>query len=76
MEVSKHRKQAVLAGRSYNTDDIDEANLEAELAALQDDPLLFFAADGESAGTGDRRGLPVTGTNTTLVQMSTRNANV
>ena len=27
-------------GRSYNTDDIDEADLEAELAAMEDDPSL------------------------------------
>merc|ERR1712217_1000480 len=28
-------------GRSYNTDDVDEADLEAELAAMEDDPSLF-----------------------------------
>merc|ERR1711998_809313 len=32
-------------GRSYNTDDIDEADLEAELAAMEDDPSLFFSAE-------------------------------
>merc|ERR1719159_1124494 len=32
-------------GRSYNTDDIDEADLEAELAAMEDDPSLFLSSD-------------------------------
>merc|ERR1719486_291800 len=46
--------QAAL-GRSYNTDDIDEADLEAELAAMEDDPSLFLASAGmdESAGGAD-----------------------
>merc|ERR1719164_397903 len=44
--------QATL-GRSYNTDDIDEADLEAELAAMEDDPSLFFSAEGEAADVGD-----------------------
>merc|ERR1719267_148548 len=41
-------------GRSYNTDDIDEADLEAELAAMEDDPSLFLSTDAgldaEAAG--------------------------
>merc|ERR1719164_248973 len=44
--------QATL-GRSYNTDDIDEDDLEAELAAMEDDPSLFFSAEGEAADVGD-----------------------
>merc|ERR1719269_195177 len=39
-------------GRSYNTDDIDEADLEAELAAMEDDPTLFLSSAGESDGLG------------------------
>ena len=39
-------------GRSYNTDDIDEADLEAELAAMEDDPSLFLSSAGESDGVG------------------------
>ncbi|KAL3922327.1 MAG: hypothetical protein SGPRY_004599 [Prymnesium sp.] len=31
-------------GRSYNTDDIDDADLEAELAAMEDDPTLFLSS--------------------------------
>ena len=42
--------------RSYNTDDIDETNLEADVAALLDDPLF------ESAGTGDYLDQPVAAT--------------
>jgi len=51
-------------GRSYNTDDIDEADLEAELAAMEDDPSLFFSAeaDGEAAGSADYLDLPATST--------------
>ena len=53
-------------GRSYNTDDIDEADLEAELAAMEDDPSLFFAAENEagadSAGGADYLDLPATST--------------
>ena len=48
-------------GRSYNTDDIDEADLEAELAAMEDDPSLFLSTDagldaeaGGSPGQDDR----------------------
>merc|ERR1719155_264263 len=46
--------QATL-GRSYNTDDIDEADLEAELAAMEDDPSLFFSAeaDADTGGMAD-----------------------
>merc|ERR1719310_1466244 len=39
-------------GRSYNTDDIDEADLEAELAAMEDDPTLFLSSAGDSDGMG------------------------
>ena len=51
-------------GRSYNTDDIDEADLEAELAAMEDDPSLFFSAEGEaeSAGGADYLDLPASST--------------
>ena len=42
--------------RSYNTDHIDETNLEADVAALLDDPLF------ESAGTGDYLDQPVAAT--------------
>ena len=49
-------------GRSYNTDDIDEADLEAELAAMEDDPSLFLstAGEGESLGAADYLELPAT----------------
>ena len=49
-------------GRSYNTDDIDEADLEAELAAMEDDPSLFLssAGDGDTMGTADYLELPAT----------------
>ena len=53
--------QAAL-GRSYNTDDIDEADLEAELAAMEDDPSLFLSSEagGESQGAADYLDLPAT----------------
>merc|ERR1719265_2624902 len=55
--------QATL-GRSYNTDDIDEDDLEAELAAMEDYPSLFFSAEGEAADVGDADylNLPASGT--------------
>merc|ERR1719352_1163853 len=53
--------QATL-GRSYNTDDIDEADLEAELAAMEDDPSLFFSAETEGEATADYLDLPATST--------------
>merc|ERR1719378_387893 len=40
-------------GRSYNTDDIDEADLEAELAAMEDDPSLFFSAEAGADASAD-----------------------
>merc|ERR1719434_116883 len=49
-------------GRSYNTDDIDEADLEAELAAMEDDPSLFFSAETEGEATADYLDLPATST--------------
>ena len=49
-------------GRSYNTDDIDEADLEAELAAMEDDPSLFFSAEAEGEGQADYLDLPATST--------------
>merc|ERR1712054_9334 len=49
-------------GRSYNTDDIDEADLEAELAAMEDDPSLFFSVETEEAGTADYLDLPASST--------------
>merc|ERR1719265_1868925 len=44
--------QATL-GRSYNTDDIDEQDLEAELAAMEDDPSLFFSAEETADDAAD-----------------------
>merc|ERR1719163_2382783 len=49
-------------GRSYNTDDIDEADLEAELAAMEDDPSLFFSSEAEADATADYLDLPATST--------------
>merc|ERR1719197_2432494 len=49
-------------GRSYNTDDIDEADLEAELAAMEGDPSLFFSSEEADAGTADYLDLPATST--------------
>merc|ERR1719218_375469 len=49
-------------GRSYNTDDIDEADLEAELAAMEDDPSLFFSAETEGDAAADYLDLPATST--------------
>mmetsp|Transcript_4534 Transcript_4534/g.8966 ORF Transcript_4534/g.8966 Transcript_4534/m.8966 type:complete len:199 (+) Transcript_4534:579-1175(+) len=53
--------QAAL-GRSYNTDDIDEADLEAELAAMEDDPSLFFSSEVDTGGAADYLDLPATST--------------
>ncbi len=47
-------------GRSYATDDIDEADLEAELAALEDDPSLFLGTETEASGAADYLDLPAT----------------
>uniref|UniRef100_A0A7S0P4K3 Charged multivesicular body protein 5 n=1 Tax=Calcidiscus leptoporus TaxID=127549 RepID=A0A7S0P4K3_9EUKA len=46
--------------RSYNTDDVDEADLEAELAAMEDDPSLFLSSmgEGEAVGSADYLDLP------------------
>ena len=49
-------------GRSYNTDDIDEADLEAELAAMEDDPSLFFSAEADGEASADYLDLPATST--------------
>merc|ERR1719337_539813 len=49
-------------GRSYNTDDIDEGDLEAELAAMEDDPSLFFSAEADGEATADYLDLPATST--------------
>merc|ERR550514_2409017 len=49
-------------GRSYNTDDVDEADLEAELAAMEDDPTLFFSTEAEGEATADYLDLPATST--------------
>jgi len=49
-------------GRSYGTDDIDEADLEAELAALEDDPSLFMSMGDETAASADYLDLPATST--------------
>mmetsp|Transcript_49726 Transcript_49726/g.106256 ORF Transcript_49726/g.106256 Transcript_49726/m.106256 type:complete len:224 (-) Transcript_49726:899-1570(-) len=52
--------------RSYNTDDVDEADLEAELAAMEDDPSLFLSSmdggDASEVGTADYLDLPATST--------------
>merc|ERR1719453_1493000 len=48
-------------GRSYGLDDVDEADLEAELAAMEEDPSLFFAAEEENAGAADYLDLPASG---------------
>ena len=49
-------------GRSYNTDDIDEADLEAELAAMEDDPSLFLSTDAglDAEAAGSSLDLPAT----------------
>ena len=49
-------------GRSYNTDDIDEADLEAELAAMEDDPSLFLSSDAglDTEAAGSYLDLPAT----------------
>jgi len=47
-------------GRSYNTDDVDEADLEAELAAMEDDPSLFLSSASDGAGVADYLDLPAT----------------
>jgi len=48
-------------GRSYGIDDVDDADLEAELAAMEEDPSLFFAAEEEGAGEADYLSLPSSG---------------
>ena len=53
--------QATL-GRSYNTDDIDEGDLEAELAAMEDDPSLFFSAEEVTEEAADYLNLPASST--------------
>merc|ERR1719456_1560529 len=49
-------------GRSYNTDDIDEADLEAEVAAMEDDPSLFLSTDAglDAEAAGSYLDLPAT----------------
>merc|ERR550514_546416 len=54
--------------RSYNTDDIDEADLEAELAAMEDDPSLFFSEEDATDGAADYLDLPAS--STTAVESS------
>merc|ERR1719183_557383 len=49
-------------GRSYNTDDIDEADLEAELAAMEDDPSLFLSSAADESATADYLDLPASST--------------
>ena len=51
-------------GRSYNTDDIDEADLEAELAAMEEDPSLFFSAETDEGASADYLDLPASSTAT------------
>merc|ERR1712063_168708 len=47
-------------GASYNTDHVDEADLEAELAAMEDDPSLFSDRAGLADYSTDYLDLPVT----------------
>ena len=49
-------------GRSYNTDDIDVADLEAELAAMEEDPSLFLSTDAglDAEAAGSYLDLPAT----------------
>jgi len=49
-------------GRSYNTDDIDEADLEAELAAMEDDPSLFLSSAADEGASADYLDLPSSST--------------
>merc|ERR1719389_1101375 len=49
-------------GRSYNTDDIDEADLEAELAAMEDDPSLFLSSAADDSAAADYLDLPASST--------------
>jgi len=49
-------------GRSYNTDDIDEADLEAELAAMEDDPSLFLSSAADDSASADYLDLPASST--------------
>ena len=49
-------------GRSYNTDDIDDAELEAELAAMEDDPSLFLSTEADGVESADYLDLPATNT--------------
>merc|ERR550514_1379212 len=49
-------------GRLYGLDDVDDDDLEAELAAMEDDPSLFFSAENESEGAADYLDLPATST--------------
>mmetsp|Transcript_13672 Transcript_13672/g.32678 ORF Transcript_13672/g.32678 Transcript_13672/m.32678 type:complete len:88 (-) Transcript_13672:116-379(-) len=49
-------------GRSYNTDDIDEADLEAELAAMEDDPSLFLSSAAGEDASADYLDLPSSST--------------
>merc|ERR1719482_2186985 len=60
MEQAEEVQNAL--GRSYNCDDVDEADLEAELAAMEDDPSLFFSAEAEGEGQADYLDLPATST--------------
>jgi len=48
-------------GRSYGIDDVDEADLEAELAAMEEDPSMFFAEQEADAGEADYLSLPSSG---------------
>jgi len=47
-------------GASYNTDHVDEADLEAELAAMEDDPSLFSDRAGLADYSTDYLDLPAT----------------
>merc|ERR1712146_574223 len=58
-------------GRSYNTDDIDEADLEAELAAMEDDPSLFLSSAGDADGMGGADYLELPSTSSEPVEAAT-----
>lgn len=58
-------------GRSYNTDDIDESELEAELAAMEDDPSLFLSSEADGSSSADYLDLPETNTQPVEAESST-----
>jgi len=61
-------------GRSYNTEDVDEADLEAELAAMEEDPSLFFESQDEGQGEADYLGLELPAASTEMNSLSDQTA--